>query len=155
MSSGNPTLDAANESTGIEPLNSGPTEPQLPKQDVEPGYETPSALASLPPGYEFVSFPLDLLSKKKNNQTVSSLPSASKFEDLVRAKITPAGPARAEEVGLDGVGNEQKEMVDKVRTAVGGGDVKAYEVETGVGKGELYIVGLDVDGERIVGVRIP
>jgi len=32
--------------------------------------------------------------------------------------------------------------------------VKGYRVETGVGKGEVYVVGLDLDGERLVGVRV-
>lgn len=51
-------------------------------------------------------------------------------------------------------GAECADVVDKISEAVGGGHVKIYKVATGLGKGEHYVAGLDVDRERIVGVRI-
>ncbi|KAK3718133.1 hypothetical protein LTR37_005248 [Vermiconidia calcicola] len=153
MAGDNPTVADANASTGVEPLNTGPTEPQAPKQEAATEDTIPPLLASLPTGYEPVVFPLEAAeSRTKNNQTVSSMPSASLFEDLVKAKIRPAGPARAEEVDLGSVGKEHTEIAEKVREAVGGG-VKVYKLEVGKGKSEWYIAGLDLDGERIIAVR--
>lgn len=51
-------------------------------------------------------------------------------------------------------GAEYVDIVDKVRSAVDGGQVKVYKVGTGLGKGEYYVAGLDLDGERILGVRV-
>ena len=150
--SGNPTLDAANASTGTEPLNTAPPGPQTPQQP-SLNDEPPTQLTSLPSGFEPVVFPLELGDRTKNNQTLSSssLPSANQFEDLVKAKTRPPGPSRAEEIGVEGV---EKEVLEKVKGVVEGGRVKGYRVETGVGKGEVYVVGLDLDGERLVGVRV-
>ena len=157
MTSDNPTLAAANESTGLEPLNAQPTSPQPPKQHPT-GDEIPSSLTSLPTGFEPFVFPLDLGSRTKSSQTVSALPSANAFKDLVKAKIRPPGPARAEEVDVKAweaeMGSEYADIVDKVRNAVEGGQVKVYKVGTGLGKGEYYVAGLDLDGERILGVRV-
>ena len=157
MSSDNPTLAAANESTGLEPLNAQPTSPQPPKQHPT-GDEIPSSLNTLPSGFEPFVFPLDLGSRTKSNQTVSALPSANAFEDLVKAKIRPPGPARAEEVEVEvwkaEMGTEYADIVDKVGNVVEGGQVKVYKVSTGLGKGEYYVAGLDLDGERILGVRV-
>jgi len=156
MAGDNPTLAAANEATGTEPLNSQPSEPQPPKEQ-STGAEVPAALNSLPSALEPVVFPLDLGSRTKNNQTVSSLPSASEFEDLVKATIRPPGPSRAEEVDIESwkaqLGAQYADVVDKVSSVVESRHVKVYKVDTGVGKAEYYVVGLDVDGERIVGVR--
>ena len=157
MASDNPTLAAANESTGLEPLNAQPTSPQPPKQHPT-GDEIPPSLTSLPTGCEPFVFPLDLGSRTKSNQTVSTLPSANAFEDLVKAKIRPPGPARAEEVEVKAweaeMGAETADIVDKVRNAVDWGQVKIYKVGTGLGKGEYYVAGLDLDGERILGARV-
>ncbi|KAK3691215.1 hypothetical protein LTR37_018803 [Vermiconidia calcicola] len=155
MAGDNPTVADANASTGVEPLNTGPTDPQAPKQEAATEDTIPPSLASLPAGYEPVVFPLAAAeSRTKNNQTVSSTPSASLFEDLVKAKIRPAGPARAEEVDLGSVGKEHTAIAEKVREAVGGGEVKVYKLEVGKNKSELYIAGLDLDGERIIAVRM-
>ena len=157
MSSDNPTLAAANESTGLEPLNAQPNSPQPSKQQPT-GDEIPSSLTSLPSGFEPFVFPLDLGSRTKSNQTVSALPSANVFEELVKAKIRPPGPARAEEVEVKAwkaeTGTEYADIVDKVRDVVEGGQVKVYKVGTGLGKGEYYVAGLDLDGGRILGVRV-
>ena len=157
MAETNPTLAAANESTGMEPLNAQPTSPQPPKQDTS--LDTlPSSLNSLPSGFEPVMFPLDLGSRTKSSQTVSSLPNANQFEDLVKVKTRPPGPTRAEEVDLEtlrrDLGIEGADVVEKIRAAVDGGKIGGYKVNTGVGKGELYVIGLDLDGERLVGVYV-
>ena len=158
MARDNPTLAAANESTGIEPLNTQPNEPQPPKQQVTKD-EIPASLASLPPGFEPVVFPLDLGRQKKTSQSVSTLPSANEFEDLVKAKTRPPGPTRAEEVDIESwkgkSGAVRADVVDAVRIAVDGQQVKIYQVKTGLGKGEFYVAGLDLDGERILSVRLP
>ena len=152
MASGNPTVDAANESTGIEPLNATPNEPQPPNQAAD---TIPASLASLPSGCEPVIFPLDAsASGKSSNQNVSSLPSAAQFEDLVKAQIRPPGPARAEEVDYQSLGMEHREIMEKVVDAVQGAEVKVYKLEVGKGKSEWYLAGLDGDGERIVAVRM-
>lgn len=157
MTGDNPTLAAANEATGIEPLNTQPTSPQPPKQHPT-GDEIPSSLTSLPSQFEPFVFPLDLGSRNKSSQSISSLPSANEFEDLVKAKIRPPGPARAEEVEIETwkaqSGAEYADVVDKIKEVVEGGQVKAYKVATGLGKGEFYLAGLDLDGERILGVRV-
>ena len=73
----------------------------------------------------------------------------------MKAKTRPPGPTRAEEVELEGtMGVEYADLVDKVGNAVEGGQVKTYKVHTGLGKGEFYVMGLDLDGERILGVRV-
>ena len=52
------------------------------------------------------------------------------------------------------MGAEHADIVNKVRDAVEGGQVKVYKVSTGLGKGEHYVAGLDSDEERILGVRV-
>lgn len=103
-------------------------------------------------------FPLDLGSRTRSNQTVSSLLSANQFEDLVKAQIRPPGPARAEEVEVESweeqLGAEYADVVDQVRDAVKSRQINVHKVVSGLGKGEYYAVGLDLDGERILGVRM-
>ena len=153
----NPTVAAANESTGFEPLNAQPTEPQPPKQDVSSD-TVPPPLASLPSGFEPVFFPLDLGSRTKSSQTISSLPTATQFEDLVKAVTRPPGPTRAEEVEVESLqaqmGPAYIDVVEKITNVVESRQVKAFKVNTGLGKAEHYVVGLDLDGERILGVRL-
>jgi len=157
MAGDNPTLAAANAATGTDPLNSQPSSPQPPQQQPT-GAEPPAALASLPSPFEPVVLPLDLGSRTQNNQTVSALPSASEFEDLVKATVRPAGPSRAEEVDVESwkaqLGAQYADVVDKVSSVVESRQVKVYKVDTGLKKAEYYVVGLDLDGERIVGVRV-
>lgn len=157
MADANPTFAAANESTGMEPLNAQPTSPQPPKQDTS--LDTlPSDLTSLPSGFEPVMFPLDLGSRTKSSQTVSSLPTANQFEDLVKVKTRPPGPARAEEVDLEALSKDLgagvADVVEKIKAAVEGGEIGGYKVNTGVGNADLYLMGLDLDGERLVGVCV-
>ncbi|KAL9096320.1 MAG: hypothetical protein Q9165_001317 [Trypethelium subeluteriae] len=153
MASGNPTLDAAEASTGIEPLNAQPTLPQPPNPTTPSTSQIPTSLSSLPSGYDPLILPLDLGSRTSSSQSISSLPSANAFEDLLHAKVRPPGPARAEDVGLDVVENRFAEVVERVRGEVDSGQVKVYKVEAGVGKTEYYIAGLDLGAERIVAVR--
>ncbi|KAI9668281.1 MAG: hypothetical protein M1821_001101 [Bathelium mastoideum] len=153
MASGNPTLDAAEASTGTEPLNAQPTSPQSPNLATPSTSHIPTSLSSLPSGYDPLILPLDLGSRTSSSQSVSSLPSANAFEDLLHAKVRPPGPARAEEVGLDVEGNKFAKVVDMVREEVDSEQVKVYKVEVGVRKAEYYIAGLDLRGGRIVAVR--
>ena len=138
MAGDNPTLAAANEPTGIEPLNAQPTEPQPPKQHPT-GDKIPASLTSLPSGFEHVVFPFGHGSRTKSNQTVSSLPSADQSEDLVKAKVRPPGPARPKEVEVESwkaqLGAEYADVWDKVRNVVEGRRVEVYKVATGLGRG--------------------
>ena len=76
----------------------------------------------------------------------------------MKAKTRLAGPARAEEVGTESwtaqQGTEYADVVEKVKSIADSRRVKIYKVATGVDKAEYYIVGLDLDGERIVGVQV-
>lgn len=154
MASGNPTLDAANEATGVEPLNTGPNVPQIPQEPPAKDDNIPASLKSLPSGCEVVVFPLSLQEKADSNDNVASLPHARQFEDFVQAKIRPAGPARAEVMETRAWQDKYSDILGKVREAVDGGEVKFYRIQTGKDKAEGYIVGLDLDGERMLGVRI-
>ena len=155
MAKGNPTLAAANESTGLEPLNATPHDPVPPNEPSS--NEPPPPLTSLPTGFQSINLPLDLGSRTKSSLSVSSLPSANEFEDLIRAKTRPPGPVRAEELDVEiakqELGSDLGEVIQKIRSAVEEQDVKIYKVATGVGKGEYYVVGLDRDGERIIGAK--
>ena len=103
--SDNPTVAAANESTGVEPLNAGPTKPQQPQHEPIDD-QIPSALSSLPDGCEAVVFPFALLESKKESRnetqpnSISSLPSASQFENLV--KVRSSGPQERRTLDLIG-----------------------------------------------------
>lgn len=141
----------------MEPLNAGPTEPVPLKEDA--GRDViPSTLSSLPAGCEAIIFPLSLSQKLDTHQNVSGLPSSSGFEDLVKAKVRPAGPARAEDVGVEGwgktAGAEHAELVTRVQEAAGGGEVGVYKLQAGVGKEEYYVAALDANNERIIAVRV-
>ena len=162
MAGDNPTFAAANESTGVKPLNAQPTKRQSPNQH-STGDEIPASLTSLPSGFEPIVFSLDFVSRIKSNQiksnqTVSTLPRADIFENLVKAKLRPSGPTRTEEVEVETWkaqrGAEFADVVDKVRSVVDTQQVKLYKVNTGVGKSDFYVVGLDLEGERILGVRV-
>ena len=77
----------------------------------------------------------------------------------MKVKTRPPGPTRAEEVDLESLkselGVEGADVVEKIRAAIGGGgDIGGYRVNTGVGKAELYVMGLDLDGERLVGASV-
>ena len=45
-------------------------------------------------------------------------------------------------------------IVDKVKDAVENRKVKVYRIVTRVGKGENYNVGLDLEWERMLGVKV-
>ena len=57
-------------------------------------------------------------------------------------------------MAVGSLGEEHRDMIEKVRDTVDSRQVKVYQVATGVGKGEHYIVGLDLEGERIIGLKI-
>ena len=151
---GNPTVDAANEATGVQPLNAGPNEPQTPQVPPAKDDNIPASLTSLPSGYEAVAFPLSLDSKTDTHQNVSSLPHARDFEKLVQAIVRPSGPARAEVMETDSWQDKYSDAVKAVKDVVDEGNVQFYRVQTGKDKAEGYIIGLELQGERYLGVRI-
>lgn len=153
-SQGNPTVESANEATGVEPLNASPNEPQIPQQPKSRADDIPSPLKSLPDGCELIVFPLSLDPTADTHQNVASLPDSRKFEDLVKAKVRPAGPARAVVMETAAWQDKYADVLDKVRQAADEGQVKFYRLQTGKNKAEGYVVGLDVEGERLLGVRI-
>lgn len=154
MASGNPTLDAANEATGVEPLNAGPNEPQTPQQAPAKEDNIPASLTSLPPNCEAVVFPLSLQSKTDTQENASSLPHALQFEKLVQAVVRPAGPSRAEVMETGAWQDKYSDILRQVREASDDGEVKFYRIQTGKDKAEGYVVGMDLDGDRILGARI-
>jgi hypothetical protein len=64
--------------------------------------------------------------------------------------LKPPGPARADEIAEQDPPDEAKELPKRVRSAVGGGHARIYSTETGVCKAEIYVAGLDADGEKII-----
>lgn len=103
MAGDNPTLATANEATGVEPLNSGPKEPQVPKQEAQnTSDQAPAPFGSLPHGYRPIVLPLHV-GNTASVQTASSLPGPHGFEDLLKATLNPSGPARAEELSLSSI----------------------------------------------------
>lgn len=123
-SEGNPTDDAANEATGVEPLNAAPNEPQTPQRPPSKDENIPASPTSLPPGCESVVFPLCLQSKTGTHQNISSLPHPRQFEELVKAKIRPAGPSRAEEMETAAWQDKYSDVLEKLRQAVDGGNIE-------------------------------
>lgn len=162
MASGNPTLDSAQEDTGIAPLNVGAAEPQPPQHGPvvsDPTIDTiPPALQSLPAPFESFVMALDATdSRTKNKQSVSpaTYPSDSEFEDLVKAGLRPEGPVRAEEVQPQGVKWPEgyREVVKQLESVGEGQHTKVYKVVRGQKKADLFVVSLDLENDRLVGVK--
>lgn len=148
----------------MQPLNAGPTEPQPPQYTPvvsDPTVDTiPSALQSLPAPFQPFALALDSAdtrTKNKKSVSPSDYPDSSKFEDLVRAGLKPEGPVRAENVQLEGVNlpDGAREIMKKVKGSGEEGDLKVYKVIQGKNKAELFLVSLDLDNDRLVGVKFP
>lgn len=161
--SGNPTLDAANAATGEEPLNIQPNGPQPPQHAPVVSDPTidqlPPALRNLPAPFESFVLPLDSENTRtKNNQSISTdYPDSSRFEELVKATLKPEGPVRAESVRPEDVTWPEgcREIMKKIELTGEERDLKVYQVVQGVGKGEMYAVTLDLDNDRMLGVKFP
>ncbi|TKA65070.1 hypothetical protein B0A55_09747 [Friedmanniomyces simplex] len=165
MASGNPTVAAAQQDTGMAPLNTRPSSPQPPQHDpvvVDPTIDTiPKALQGIPEPFEAFVLPLDTnpRSSAKSNHTISSgnYPTESQFEDLVKAGLHLEGPVRAEHLKPQGLKwpDGYREVVKHVESVDGEQHVGMYKVFRGQHKAEVYVVSLDTDNERLVGVRFP
>jgi hypothetical protein len=165
MSSGNPTLDAAQKDTGMAPLNGQPSEPQPPQHDPvvsDPTIDTvPKALQGIPHPFESFVLALDTNNRtsSKNSQTISpdKYPTDSEFEDLVKAGLHPEGPVRAEQLEPSNVKWPEgyREVVKHVESFGVDQGIKAYRVMRGKKKADIYVVSVDTDNERLVGVRFP
>ncbi|EMC95961.1 hypothetical protein BAUCODRAFT_123242 [Baudoinia panamericana UAMH 10762] len=164
MSSGNPTLDAAQKATGMEPLNAQPSEPQPPQHGAyvkDPTIDTvPPALQGLHPPFEAFVLALDSTdSRSKNNQSVNpaTYPTDSEFENLVKAGLKPEGPVRAEAIKPEDVEWPEgyREVVKHLESVGDERNIKAYKVVEGRKKAEMFVLALDLDNDRLVGVRFP
>lgn len=116
----------------------------------------PPSLSNLPSPFTAFVLGLDARdSRDKSSATIdpATYPDSSKFEDLVRAGLKPEGPARAQAVDLEEVkwpaGFEAVEQM--VKDA--GEGTKAFEVVMGVRKAEVFVVSVDLENERLVGVK--
>jgi hypothetical protein len=158
MANTNPTVASANADTGLAPLNSGPDGPQPPQHDPlisDPTIDqVPPALAKLQAPYEPFVLALGTgLSGKQNNQSVdpARFPGITAFQQMISKGLYPEGPVRAEEVDVSKLEGHRA----AVKAVEGLGETKAYGVSRGAGKAEVFVVALDVDQERVVGVKFP
>lgn len=156
----NPTLVSAEQATGLSPLNSQPSEPQIPQSGSvvkNPTLDTlPQSLSNLPSPFTAFVLALDTRdSREKNDNSVNpaTYPGSSKFEDLVKAGLKPEGPARAQAVNVEELKWPAGFEAVKQMVADAGEGLKAFEVVMGVHKAEMYVVSVDLENERLVGVK--
>jgi hypothetical protein len=163
MASGNPTLDVAEASTGIEPLNSGPSSPQPPQHAA---FTKDPTIDNIPPALQklhapFSAFVLPLSTNQRTSSTNSysisteAYPNDSQLEDIVKSTLHPEGPVRAEQIKPQDVRwpDGYREVIKHVESLGAEPDVMLWKVVRGQKKAEIFVVSLDVDGERLVGVR--
>ena len=163
MSSGNPTLDAAQASTGMEPLNAGPTSPQPPQHGTFVKDATldnlPEALQNLSSPFEAFVLPLDTNQRTgaQTSQTTSpgTFPNDSQFEDLVKASMYPEGPVRAEEIKQQDVKwpHGHEDVLKNVAKLGDKDGTRYFKVVRGQKKADVFVVTTDVDEDRLIGVR--
>ena len=161
----NPTLRAAEEATGMEPLNAAPSEPQPPQHAPvvsDPTVDTvPTALQNIHAPFQGFVLALDSAdTRTKNKDTISKAgdyPDSSKFEDLVQAAMKPEGPVRAEEIKPEEVKwpEDWREIIKRVETVGEPNDLRVFKVVEGKGKAEIMAVSLDLVNDRLVGVKFP
>lgn len=158
----NPTVLSAEQATGLSPLNKQPSEPQVPQSGSmvkNPTLDTlPSSLSNLPSPFTPFVLALDTRdSREKNDDSINpaTYPDSSKFEDLVKAGLKPEGPARAQSVNVEEVKWPDGLEAVKQMVADAGEGLKAFEIVTGMHKAEVFVVSVDLKGERIVGVKFP
>lgn len=149
----------------MEPLNAQPSEPQPPQHAPvvsDPTVDTvPTALSNLHApftGFVMALDAADTREKGKNTiRTSSDYPDSSKFEDLVKASLKPEGPVRAEQIDPGAVNwpDSYREVIKTVETTAEPNDLKVYKVIQGVKKAEIFAVSLDLENDRLVGVKFP
>jgi hypothetical protein len=158
----NPTVLSAEEATGLQPLNKQASQPQTPQSGSmvkNPTLDTlPESLFNLPEPFE--AFVLDLDTKdscEKNAESINpaTYPNDSKFEDLVRKGLKPEGPARAQAVDVGEVQWPSGFEAVKQMVAEAGEGLKAFEIVMGLHKSEVFVISVDLDNDRIVGVKFP
>ncbi|KAH9840473.1 programmed cell death protein (calcium-binding protein) [Teratosphaeria destructans] len=154
MAGDNPALAAAEKATGMQPLNTGPKEPQPPQHDPVVSDPTidqiPPALAKVPAPFEPFVLTLAQLNTNQQALDVDSFPSDKQFEDLVIQSLYPSGPVRTEEIKRADVPlpKGHKDVVNAVEEM---GKSKVFKVVRGQGKAEIFIEAFDVHGERLSG----
>jgi hypothetical protein len=158
----NPTLLSAEEATGLEPLNKQPSQPQIPQSGSmlkNPTLDTlPESLSALPEPFEAFVLGLDTRdSREKNSESIdpTTYPNDSKFEDLVKKGLKPEGPARAQAVNVEEVKWPAGFEAVRQMVAEAGEGSKAFEVVMGLHKSEVFVISVDLDNDRIVGVKFP
>jgi len=159
----NPTVKSAEEETGLQPLNAAPGEPQPPQNTPavsDPTLDVPPGLQNLPPPFQPFVLGLDAANTRtKNKQSISpaTYPSNSEFEDLVKAGLKPEGPARAESVKAEDVKWPEgyREIMKRVESDGEERDLKVFRVVQGKNKSEMFVVSVDLENDRLVGVRFP
>ena len=144
-------LDQANQETGTAPFNPGPKSAQAPDPKAYLTSSVPSALKNISTTYvsdtdsafEPVSFDYD----------GAELPSSQEFQKLVAQASGNNGPSTAEElsVGEWDPRGEYGDVVERVKEAVEGGEVKVFRVGRAKTRAEYFVVGFG--GGRVVGVR--
>jgi hypothetical protein len=158
----NPTVRSAEEATGMEPLNKQPSQPQVPQGGSmvkDPTMDTlPESLSNLPEPFEAFVLGLDTRdSREKNSESIdpTTYPNDSKFEDLVRKGLKPEGPARAQPANIEEVQWPAGFEAVKHMVAEAGDGLKAFEVVMGLHKSEIFVISVDMENDRIVGVKFP
>jgi hypothetical protein len=158
----NPTVRSAEEATGLEPLNKQPSQPQIPQSGSmvkNPTLDTlPQSLSNLPKPFEAFVLGLDIRdSREKNSESIdpATYPSDSKFEDLVKKGLKPEGPARAQAVDVQEVQWPSGFEAVRQMVAEAGEGLKAFEVVMGLHKSEVFVISVDLDNDRLVGVKFP
>jgi len=158
----NPTLLSAEQATGLEPLNKQPSHPQPPQNGSmvkNPTLDTlPPSLSNLPSPFEAFVLGLDTRdSREKNSESIdpTTYPDDSKFEDLVKKGLKPEGPARAQAVSVEEVKWPVGFEAVRQMVAEAGERLKAFEVVMGLQKSEVFVISVDLENDRIVGVKFP
>lgn len=148
----------------MEPLNAGPKGPQPPQHGPVVSDPTidqvPASLQDIPEPFQGFVLGLDASdtrTKNKNSISPSDYPDSSKFEDLVKAGLKPEGPVRAEAIKAEDVKSPEgyADVVKLVKGEGVEGDLKVYKVVQGKKKAEIYAVTLDLDNDRLVGIKFP
>ena len=153
---------SAEEATGMEPPNKQPSQPQVPKSRsmVEnPTLDTlPESLSNLPKPFEAFVLGLDTRdSREKNSESIdpTTYPNDSKFEGLVKKGLKPESPARAQPANIAEVQWPSGLEAVKKMVAEAGDGLKAFEVVMGKQNSEVFVISVDLDNDRIVGVKFP
>ncbi|KAK3671779.1 hypothetical protein LTR78_008324 [Recurvomyces mirabilis] len=163
MSSGNPTLDAAEASTGMEPLNAGPSSQQPPQHSAFVKDSTldnlPKALQDVPSPFEAFALPLDTNQRAgvQTSQTTSpnTVSDVKQFEDLVKASMFQEGPVRAEESQREDVRwpSGYEDVLKRITLLGDKNGVRIFKVIRGQKRADVFVVATDIDEERLVGMR--